>query len=119
MDDDSKHIIRIGTDIGTFTLTEPIITTEYLEPKNFLLRTEKSPDISAKTICIPTKTKRNFCIFRADGIELEGIQIGIPSCVYSKMVKGLTKDQATDECIKEGKEAFLVISCKPKEFCKL
>jgi hypothetical protein len=120
MEDDSKVITRIGTNIGNFTLTEPIISEEYPTPKNFLIRTEKTPEKKAEVKCVTTKTGHKFCLFHFDNIELEGMQMGIPSCVYSKMVKeGISFEEASNKCIKEGKEAFLVIKCEPKEFCKL
>jgi len=115
-----------------FALTRPIKEKGYREPKNFLMRMtpetvreykrKGKPFQKARTSCVQTETGRRFCLFtfEKDGkkVTLEGMQMGMPTCEFKYMAKGMSEDEAADRCIKEGKEAFLIVQCKPEEFCK-
>lgn len=119
-----KSLAYIKTPFGSYALTKPI-SREGLPPKNLLVRMSKEKEIEhakeikeAKVSCVKTKTGANFCIFKFDNVELEGMEMCRPVYEFKKIIE--EKEAPTiEECRAKGKNDFLIISCKPKEFCKL
>lgn len=105
--------------IGAFALTKPVKRPP-LAPKRFLvqisperlkeLEEQKCPLTPATVKCTTTNTRTRFCIISYEGIELEGMEMAHPICKLSKIVKHkLDEKEAIDECLKEGKRAFLIV----------
>jgi len=122
----NRSLAYLRTSIGDYALTPPISSPEYPVARNFLVRMkpetveEHRPELKkAETECTTTKTGAKFCLFRWDGNELGGVQMGHPTCEMSKMVEeGVPERKASKECIREGKEAYLVVSCHPEKICE-
>ncbi|MHA1827099.1 MAG: hypothetical protein ACTSX6_00475 [Candidatus Heimdallarchaeaceae archaeon] len=115
-----RSVLYLKTKIGSYALTEPIVSPEYPEPKRFLIRLSPKKEaehrdelIEARVSCAKTKTGAKFCVFEWDSKLLEGMETAVPSCKYSKMVKeGLSEKEAIEKCLKEGKQAFLIVKEK-------
>jgi len=111
--------------VGDYALSKPIHRPP-LPPKNFLIRLskEKIEEIEKKKLfkeaeakCVETKTGARFCVIKFDNVELEGVEFCSPTYKYKVMIE--RKELPTIlECREKGKNWFLVIRCKPEEFCK-
>ncbi|MCD6138807.1 MAG: hypothetical protein J7J91_09655 [Deltaproteobacteria bacterium] len=124
---EDKALLYLKTPISCYALI-PKVHRPPLEPKNFLVR--MSPEkvkehekelIDTKVSCVTTKTGAKFCIFKFKEpktnreVELEGMQMAHPICKLVKMVKEeLTEEQAIRKCVEEGKDAYLIVKCKPE-----
>jgi len=123
---ENRGLAYLRTDIGNYALIPPVSSSEYPTARNFLVRMKpetveehRTELKKAETECTVARTGAKFCLFRWDGNELAGVQMGHPACEMSKMVEeGIPEREASKECIREGKEAYLVVSCHPEEICK-
>lgn len=111
----------IKTPLGSYALV-PLIK-KGLPPKSMLVRMSKEREAEhakelkeAKVSCTKTKTGADFCIFKFDNTELEGVEMCRPIYEFKKIIE--TKEPPSiEECRTAHKNDFLIISCKPKGFC--
>ena len=125
---------------GSYALIPKVVSRKPgIVPKNFLikltpqkqkeLKKESTPFFDASSSCIFTRTGARLCYFKSQlqdlkhnlttnkQIELEGIEMCRPVYELSQIVK-TGKSPTIEECRKADKVDFLIISCKPEEFCR-
>lgn len=120
----NSSLAYIKTKIGSFALTEKMRGDMGVEPKNMLVRLDseevaehKDELTDTKVFCKKTKTGARFCIFKNPQVEIEAMEMVLPSWKYSLMAKN-KQEPTLEEAREKKKNAFLVIACKPESFCK-
>jgi len=121
---EEKSIAYLKTDIQSYALTQPIVTARFPEPKNFLVlmgpkkvEEHKEELIPTEVDCIETATGARFCVFRFEDKEISGMEMCRPIFEMKYVIKK-GRMPTIEECRRERKNDFLVVKCKPEEFCK-
>jgi len=119
-----KSLAYLKTKIGCYALTPPMRGDYGITPKNMLVRLDEDEIrehagefIDTEVDCAVTKTGARFCVFKGPNFQIEAMEMILPSWKYSIMLRE-KREPTLQEAREKYRNAFLVIACKPKEFCE-